>query len=119
MPGYVDGFLFSVPKENLPAYRKMATLGKKVWMEHGAVAYFECMEDDVDLPGMLPFKARIKPKPGEVMFFSFIVFESKAHRNRVNKKVMSDPRMEAPGKSPFDMKRMSYGGFKAFVEAKR
>ncbi len=119
MPSYVDAFLFSVPKQNLPAYRRMAKLGARIWMEHGALGYYECMEDDVDVPGVLPFKSRLKPKPGEVMFFSFILYASKADRNRVNKKVMSDPRMAAPGKMPYDPKRMSFGGFKAFVEAGR
>ena len=115
---YVDGFLLPVPKKNLKAYRKMAAFGKKLWMKHGAVAYMECVGDDLT-PGFgLPFPKVVKPKPGETVMFSFIVYKSKAHRKQVNTKVMKDPAMETFMKEmPFDVKRMCAGGFKAIVEA--
>jgi len=115
---YVDGFLLPVPKKNLKSYRKMAALGKKLWMKYGAVAYMECIGDDL-FPGFgLPFPKVVKPKPGETVVFSFIVYKSKAHRKQVNTKVMNDPAMTMmPKEMPFDMKRMCAGGFKAIVEA--
>ncbi|MCC6574704.1 MAG: DUF1428 domain-containing protein [Planctomycetes bacterium] len=115
---YVDGFLLPVPKKNLKAYAKMAKVGAKVWLDHGALDYKECVGDDLNPPFGLPFPKQMKLKPGEVPVFSYIVYKSKAHRDAVNKKVMSDPRMTQPPKEmPFDMKRMAYGGFKAIVEA--
>lgn len=114
---YVDGFLLPVPKKNVAAYRKMAALGKKLWMKHGAVAYFECVGDDLKPKFGLPFPKLMKLKPGETAFFSFIVYKSRAHRDAVNKKVMSDPFMQGPPPNmPFDVKRMAYGGFKTLVE---
>ena len=115
---YVDGFLLPVPKKNLKTYRKMAVFGKKLWMKHGAVAYMECIGDDLT-PGFgLPFPKVVKPKPGETVVFSFIVYKSKAHRKQVNTKVMTDPAMKTMMKEmPFDVKRMCAGGFKAIVEA--
>ena len=115
---YVDGFLLPVPKKNLKRYRKMAAFGKKLWMKYGAVAYMECVGDDL-FPGFgLPFPKVVKPKPGETVVFSFIVYKSKAHRKQVNTKVMKDPAMETFMKvMPFDVKRMCAGGFKAIVEA--
>lgn len=127
---YVDGFLIPVPKARIGEYRKMARLGKKVWMEHGALDYKECVADDLfstfpdesgkpkKVPSQFPRMARAKP--GETIVFSYIVFKSRAHRDRVNKKVMADPRMNAfdPADMPVDMKRFGYGGFKAIVEAK-
>ncbi len=117
---YVDGFVFVVPKKNIKAYKKMADDGGKVWKKFGSIHYFECMGDDLKgHPGTLPFPKLTKQKPGEITFFSFIVFRSKAHRNSVNKKVMaffakkySDAKMED---MPFDSKRMAYGGFKSIV----
>ena len=96
----------------------MAALGKKLWMKHGAVDYMECVGDDL-FPGFgVPFPKVVKPKAGETVVFSFIVYKSKAHRNRVNAKVMKDPRMaKMPKEMPFDMKRMCAGGFKVIVEA--
>lgn len=119
MPHYVDGFVIPVPKRNLAAYRRMALLGAKVWKEHGALDYKECAGDDLN-PGMaMPFTKGIKSKPGETVVFSWIVFKSRAHRDRVNAKVMKDPRI-CEGmdfkKMPFDCKRMLYGGFKTIVE---
>lgn len=118
---YVDGFLLPVPVKNLAAYRKMAQLGAKVWMKHGALQYFECAGDDLKkTEWTLPFTSCMKVKEGETVFFSFIVFKSRAHRDKVNAKVMADPLMNDPEMMnkpmPFDMKRMYYGGFKAVVE---
>jgi uncharacterized protein YbaA (DUF1428 family) len=116
---YVDGFLLPVPKKNLKSYRKMAEIGKKVWMKHGAVAYMECWGDDMNTGFGLPFPKVVKPKPGEAVVFSFIVYKSKAHRKQVNAKVMKDPVMNtfAATKMPFDVKRMCNGGFQAIVES--
>lgn len=118
---YVDGFVLPVPRKNLPAYRRMAKLGCKVWMDHGALDYRECVGDDMNIKGMTPFSAYIKPKPGETIMFAYIVYKSRAHRDKVNAKVMKDPRlaqmMKKGQKMPFDCKRMLYGGFKVIVEA--
>ena len=114
---YVDGFLIPIPKKNLKAYQAMARMGGKVWMEHGALQYLECVGDDLDIKGVLTFPRQMKLKRGETALFSFIVYKSKAHRDRVNKKVMADPRMKVPPKRmPFDMKLMAYGGFKTIVD---
>ena len=114
---YVVGFVIPVPKKNLKAYRKMAEMGKKIWMKYGAVSYFECVGDDLNPKFGLPFPKIVKPKPGETVMFSFIVYKSKAHRNQVNAKVMKDPSMgEMPKEMPFDFKRMCFGGFKTIVE---
>ena len=114
---YVDGFLIPVPKKNLKAYAKMAKLGAKIWREHGALDYMECVGDDMKPAFGLPFPKQMKLKAGEVPVFSYIVYKSRAHRDAVNKKVMSDPRMaEAPKEMPFDFKRMAFGGFKVLVE---
>jgi uncharacterized protein YbaA (DUF1428 family) len=118
MARYVDGFVLAVPKKNLAAYRKMAALGAKVWKEHGALEYVECVGDDLATKTGTTFLKLAKAKPGETVFFSFIVYKSRAHRDAVNKKVMQDPRMaKAPSPMPFDMRRMAFGGFKALVEA--
>lgn len=113
---YVDGFVIPVPKKNVAKYRKMAQWGKRVWMKHGALEYFECLADDMTaMPGASDFKRLVKLKPGETVFFSFIVYRNKAHRNAVNKKVMAS--MPSSPKMPFDMKRMAFAGFKTVVEA--
>jgi uncharacterized protein YbaA (DUF1428 family) len=117
---YVDGFVLVVPKKNIPAYRRMAVKAGKVWRDHGALDYKECLGDDLKTQMGLPFPKLTKLKPKEAVFFSFIVYKSKAHRNQVNKKVMKDPRLAKmcdPEKMPFDMKRMAYGGFKVLVDA--
>jgi uncharacterized protein YbaA (DUF1428 family) len=120
---YVDGFVIPIAKKNLAAYKKMASLGAKVWKKHGALEYFECVGDDLfpKMPGMKisPFPTLAKAKPGETVVFSFIVYKSKAHRDAVNKKVMKEmSEMEKqPPKMPFDMKRMAFGGFKTLVQA--
>jgi uncharacterized protein YbaA (DUF1428 family) len=112
------GFVIAVPKKKLAAYRKMAKLGAKVWKEHGALDYRECVGDDLAVKMGVPFTRLAKTKPGETVFFSFITYKSRTHRDRVNKKVMSDPRMQkAPDPMPFDIKRMAYGGFKVVVDA--
>ncbi len=116
MSGYVDGFVLPIKKTKLAAYRKIAKLACRVWREHGALDYVECAGDDLDVmpPG---FPRGIKTKPGETVLFAWIRFESRAHRDRVNKKVMADPRLLAMcGKPmPFDMRRMLVGGFKIIV----
>lgn len=123
---YVDGFLFVVPKKNAAAYKKMAQLGKKLWMKHGALDYKECKGDDLKpkgMGGMTPrrFGAAAGAKASEEVWFSFIVFKSKTHRDSVNKKVMADPAMNDPKMAempmPFDPTRMCYGGFKVEVGA--
>ncbi len=114
---YVDGFVLPVPKKNLPAYRRMAKLGSKVWRDHGAVEYRECVGDDLDVKYCVPFPKLLKLKAGETAVFSWIVFKSKAHRNAVNAKVMKDPRLaQFMSKMPFDCKRMISGGFKVMIE---
>lgn len=116
---YVDGFVLAVPKKNMAAYKKMSTTAGKVWMEHGALQYIECEGDDLEQAHGLPFPSLVKPKRGETVVFSWIMYKSKAHRDKVNKKVMADPRlntMMAGKKMPFDHTRMSYGGFKTIVE---
>lgn len=114
---YVDGYVLPVPKKNLKAYQKMAKTGGKVWKDHGALEYMECVEDDVAIKDFVSFPKIIKVKPGEVVFFSFVVFKSRKHRDQVNAKVIKDPRMQSDMKKmPFDWKRMAYGGFQAIVE---
>ena len=120
MAVYVDGFVLVVPKKNIPAYLKMARTAGKVWKEHGALEYRECAGDDLKVKLGTAFPKLSRAKPGETVFFSWIVFKSRAHRDRVNKRVMADPRlsemMSGKAAMPFDMKRMSYGGFKAVVD---
>jgi len=120
MPTYVDGFLLPVPKKNLTAYRKMSAKAGKVWREHGALEYRECVGDDLGIKMGFPFPKRVKLKNGETVVFSWITYKSRAHRDRVNAKVMKDPRIADMMKGqemPFDMKRMSMGGFTTIVEA--
>jgi uncharacterized protein YbaA (DUF1428 family) len=115
---YVDGYVLPVPKKNLPAYRRMAQMAGKVWRKHGALDYKECVGDDLKTQWGTPFPRMIKLKPGEVVVFSYIVFKSRQHRDRVNAKVMKEmEKMCEPKDMPFDVKRMVYGGFKTLVEA--
>ncbi len=118
MSHYVDGFVIPVPQRKLAAYRSMAKKAGKIWMEYGALDYKECVADDIK-PGFgLSFPKGIKCKSGEVVVFSWIVYKSKAHRDRTNKKIMKDPRLAAmcdPKDTPFDANRMLYGGFKVMV----
>ncbi len=114
---YVDGFLLPVPKKNLDAYRRISRKAGKVWREHGALDYKECVGDDLKIKGVSSFPRVLKTKPGETVVFSWITYKSRAHRDRVNAKVMKDPRLNMEGTSmPFDVKRMLYGGFKVFVD---
>ncbi|MGH8582586.1 MAG: DUF1428 domain-containing protein [Gammaproteobacteria bacterium] len=119
MARYVDGFVVPVPKKNVQAYRRVASKAGKVWREHGALEYVECIADDVKPGKHTSFPQSVKLKPGEVVFFSWIVYKSRKHRDRVNAKVMKDPRlakMMDPKAMPFDGKRMFWGGFKTMVE---
>ncbi len=117
---YVDGFVLPISKKNLPAYRRLAKKAGKIWREHGALDYKECVGDDLNVKCGVPFPRQIKLKHGETVLFSFIVYKSRAHRDRVNTKVMNDPRianMCGPKNMPFDIKRMVYGGFQVLVSA--
>ena len=117
---YVDGFVLPIPKRNLPAYTRIARKAGKIWREHGALEYRECAGDDLDVTGPVPFPRITKLKPGETVVFAWIVFKSRAHRDRVNAKVMKDSRLAKmcdPKSMPFDWKRMVYGGFKVLVDA--
>jgi uncharacterized protein YbaA (DUF1428 family) len=117
---YVDGFVLPVPKKNLQAYRRMAQKAGRVWREHGALEFRECVGDDLSVKMTVPFARTVKLKHGETVMFSWIVFKSRAHRDAVNAKVMKDPRlaeMMNPLSMPFDSKRMVYGGFKVLVDA--
>ena len=116
---YFDGFVVPVPRKKLDAYRRMAKTASKVWREHGALEYVECMADDVKPGKRTSFPQSVKLKPGEVVWFSFVVYKSRKDRDRINAKVMSDPRLAKmidPKSMPFDGKRMIFGGFKTFVE---
>ena len=115
---YIDGYVLPVPRRNLQAYVRIARKAGKIWREHGALEVRECVGDDLDVIGMVPFPRRIKLKRGETVVFSWIVFKSRAHRDRVNAKVMKDPRLSGmdPKSMPFDCKRIVYGGFKVFVD---
>jgi uncharacterized protein YbaA (DUF1428 family) len=120
MATYVDGFIVPVPKRKLAAYRAMAKLGGKVWREHGALEYRECIAEDVKVGKRTSFPRSVKLKPGEIVVFSWIVYKSRAQRDKIMAKVMKDPRladMMDPKNVPFDMKRMIYGGFELFVDA--
>jgi len=118
MAQYVDGFVIPVPATKLSAYRRMAQKASKVWKDHGALDYKEAVIDEVKSEFARSFPEGIKAKSGETIVFSWITFKSKAHRNRVNAKVMKDPRLNEmcdPKAMPFDCKRMLYGGFKVMV----
>ena len=118
MPGYVDGFVLPLPKKDVQAYRRLARKAGKIWREHGALEFRECVGDDLDVKMGESFSSTIELKRGETVVFSWIVFKSRAHRDRVNAKVMNDPRIAKmdPKSMPFDVKRMVYGGFKILVD---
>jgi len=119
MSHYVDGFVLPVPKKNLEAYRRMARKAGKIWREHGAIDFQECVADDVKVGKLTSFPRSVKLKRGETVVFSWIVYKSRADRDRINAKVMKDPRladMMDPKNMPFDGKRMIYGGFKVLVD---
>ena len=116
---YVDGFVLAVPGKNLAAYRAMDRKAGKVWMEHGALSYVECAGDDVPMGKLTSFPQAVKLKKGEVVVFSWIVYKSRAQRDRINKLVVADPRLASmmdPKALPFDGKRMFFGGFKSIVQ---
>jgi uncharacterized protein YbaA (DUF1428 family) len=115
---YVDAIVVPVPRRKLAAYRSMARLSGKVWREHGALEYYECAADDVKPGKRTSFPQSVKLKPGETVVFAYIVYKSRAHRDRVMAKVMKDKRlakMMDPKTMPFDGKRMFWGGFKVMV----
>ncbi len=119
MAGYVDGFLIAVPRRKVNDYKKLARLCGRVWMEHGALSVFECIADDVKKGKWTSFPQAVKLKKGEVVFFSYITYKSKASRDAINKKVQKDPRLKKAmlqKKLPFDSKRMIWGGFKPAVK---
>ena len=118
MGKYVDGFVLPVPKANLEAYRRMAREAGEVWREHGALEYVECVADDVKPGQLTSFPQSVKLEPDETVVFAWIVYESRAHRDRVNEQVMKDPRIANvdPKSMPFDGKRMIWGGFEVLVE---
>ena len=114
---YVDGFLVAVPKDKLDAYRQMAKLGSEVWTEHGALAYVECLADDVPYGEVTSFPRAVQARDDETVVFAWIVYKSREHRDEVNGKVMKDPRLQGGmDDMPFDGKRMIFGGFKPFIE---
>ncbi len=116
---YVDGFVLAVPKKNLPAYKRMAQKAGRVWKDHGAIDYRECVAEDVKKGKLTSFPQSVKLKPGEVVVFSWITYKSRAHRDAVLKKVMADKRVASmmdPKDMPFDAKRMIYGGFETLVD---
>ena len=117
--GYVDGYVLSVPKKNLPAYRRLALKAGKLWREHGALDYKECVGDDLNTKMGVPFPKSVRTKSGETVIFAYVVFKSRTHRDRVNAKVMKDPRIQSmcdPNNMLFDCKSMVYGGFKVLVD---
>ncbi len=123
--GYVDGFVLVVPKKNTAAYKKMATFGKKLWMKHGALDYKECIGDDLKAKmgkdkAPMTFLSAMKAEPTDAVWFSFITFKSKKHRDQVNARVMKDPAMNENNWNeamPMNMKKFLYGGFKTVVDA--
>ena len=115
---YIDGFVLAVPKKNIAQYRRIARKAGKIWREHGALEFRECVGDDLKVKMGIPFPHLAKVKKNDTVVFSWIVFKSRGHRDRVNAKVMKDPRltkMMDPKAMPFDCNRMTYGGFKMLV----
>lgn len=116
---YVDGFVVPVPKKKLAEYKKIAGKASKIWIEYGALEYVECVADDVKPGKHTSFPQSVKLKTGEVVIFSYIVYKSRSQRDRINKKVMNDPRLQKicnPQNMPFDGKRMFWGGFKVMIK---
>jgi uncharacterized protein YbaA (DUF1428 family) len=116
---YVDGFIVAVPKKNIAAYRKLSNKCGKIWREHGALDYREWVADDVKPGKLTSFPRAVKQKPSETVVFAWITYKSRAQRDKVNAKVMADPRLKGmmdPKSSPFDAKRMIYGGFESLVK---
>src|SRR5262245_15487058 len=113
---YVDGFVLPVPKKNIESYRRMSRKAGKVWRDHGALDYRECVGDDLNVKMGMPFPRLLKLKRGETAVFAWITYKSRVHRDRVLAKVMKDPRLEKMKAMPFNPKRMAYGGFKVLVD---
>jgi uncharacterized protein YbaA (DUF1428 family) len=114
---YVDGFVVPVPKEKIEDYKALARKAGEIWKEHGALAFVECIGDDVPYGELTSFPRAVQAKDDEIVVFSWIDYESREQRDAVNAKVMADPRLKADmSEMPFDGKRMIYGGFKAFLE---
>ena len=119
MPEYVDGFVLPVPKNKVEAYRKIAKKAAKIWIEHGALEYRECVGEDLKVKFGVPYPKMMNNKPSETIVFAWIVYKSRKHRDQVNAKVMKDPRLANmnPQDMPFDCERMVYGGFTTIVKA--
>jgi uncharacterized protein YbaA (DUF1428 family) len=118
MPQYIDGYVLPIPKKNIAAYTRIAKKASKIWRDHGALDYRECVGEDLNSQFCQTFPKGIKAKPGETIVFAYIAYKSRAHRDKVNAAVMKDPRLAAmcnPKKMPFDCTRMLYGGFKTIV----
>lgn len=119
MSRYVDGFVIVIPKRNVAKYKKMAAAAGKVWMSYGALEYVEAVGDDLNVKMCNTFPNLTRKKPNETVFFSYVVYKSRKHRDSVNKKIMSDPAMSEmcdPNDLPFEMKKLYYGGFKPLVD---
>lgn len=115
---YVDGFVLPLPKRNLDEYRKLARRASKIWIDHGALEYRECIGEDMNVHCGLPFPKLVEAKRGEIVVFAWIVYRSRKQRDQVNAKVMADPRLKIDiHNMPFDVSRMTYGGFEILVEA--
>ena len=117
MAKYIDGFVIPVPKDKLEEYRVIAEQAGAIWKEYGALEYVECVGDDLETEHMVPFPKMANAKPGETVVFSWIIYESREHRDAVNARVLADPRLQSMGESiPFDCNRMAYGGFRSIVK---
>lgn len=119
MARYVDGFVIPIPQRNLARYRRIARRAGEIWMEYGALEFRECVADDLEVKGAVSFRKLLKLKRGETALFSWITYRSKAERTKINRLVMKDERILAmidDQDNPFDMKRMTYGGFKSIVD---
>jgi uncharacterized protein YbaA (DUF1428 family) len=119
MERYVDGFVIPIPKDKVDEYKRIAEKAGGIWKEHGALEYWECLGDDLDVKDMVSFKKAANTEENETVVFSWIVYESREHRDKVNAAVMADPRindMMQKGSEPFDCKRMAYGGFRKLVK---
>ena len=120
MSKYIDGFVIPLPKGNIEQYREVAAKACALWMEHGALDYIEAVGDDLDVADQVPFPQLAGAKEDETVVFSYIIYESREHRDAVNAKVMADPRLQTfcnPESPSFDYRRMAYGGFRSIVEA--
>ena len=119
MPEYVDGFVIVIPKKKMNDYKKLAAKAGKIWMEYGALSYYECVGKDLKVKMGIPFTKLANAKPTDNVVFSFVTYKNKKQRDSIMKKIMKDPRMNAicpdPNDMPFDMKKMAYGGFESFV----